>query len=64
MNPIDEGTTCQDPCDYSHLIGYPDIFIVRHIEFLEDGRTKSRVLLDAEETSMPSEGDFSGRFCS
>ena len=30
--------------NYSHLIGYPDIFIVRHIEFLEDGRTKSPVL--------------------
>jgi hypothetical protein len=49
---------------YSHLIRYPDIFIAQHIGFLEDGRTKSRVLLDAEETSMPSEGDFSGRFCS
>ncbi len=49
---------------YSHLIRYPDIFIAQHIGFLEDGRTKSRVLLNAEETSMPSEGDFSGRFCS
>ena len=52
------------PGMYSHLIRYPDIFIAQHIGFLEDGRTKSRVLLDAEETSMPSEGDFSGRFCS
>jgi putative ATP-dependent endonuclease of OLD family len=50
--------------NYSHLIRYPDIFIAQHIGFLEDGRTKSRVLLNAEETSMPSEGDFSGRFCS
>jgi hypothetical protein len=55
----DQAGTC-----YSHLIRYPDIFIAQHIGFLEDGRTKSRVLLDAEETSMPSEGDFSGRFCS
>ena len=50
--------------DYSHLIGYPDVFIVRHIEFLEDGRTKSHVLHDAGETSMSSERDTSGRFCS
>ncbi|MCC7278094.1 MAG: hypothetical protein IT487_07230, partial [Chromatiaceae bacterium] len=42
---------------YSHSIRYPDIIIVPHIEFLEDGRTRSHVPHDAGETLMPNEDD-------